>query len=104
MFGLREFLRIHFEQDFPISGGYGESVDAAILIHRQTPNDYVAVEHKILDCLSRGRLVRWKLVQQALVAHEGRQIDRLTIETRQSLNASAVAQVENYYFDVTECL
>ena len=104
LFSLNDLLRSHSGREFPISGGFGETVDAPILIHRQTPNDYVALEYEILDCLCRGRLVRWKLQQQTLLEHEGRKIDRMTIETRQSLNPDAAVQVENIYFDVTECL
>ena len=66
---LRTLLRDDFGQDFPISGGNGESCEAAIVIHRQRPNNYVAVEYGVLDCLAIRRGVEWQPLLQATAEH-----------------------------------
>lgn len=99
---LRELLRADFGIDFPISGDSGQSRESPIVIHRQEPDDYVAVEYGVLRCLGHGRGVRWRLIQQAVFVHNGRRIDQLKIETVRTTREQIVKQIENYYFDITE--
>jgi hypothetical protein len=101
---LKELLDRDFDMDLPISGGTGQSRDNPIIIHRRIPNDYTSVEYDILRCLGIGRGIEWKVLQQALLSHNGRSIDQLKIETIESRDDEIITQVENYYFDVTECL
>ena len=101
---LRELLKGDFGIDFPISGESGNSRDMPIVIHHQVPNDYVGVEYGILRCLGIGRKIEWTLIQQSLVEHNGRTLDQLKIETRQTTATEIITQVENYYFDVSECI
>lgn len=100
---LRELLKADFGIDFPISGGTGASMDSSIVIHYQMPNDYVAVEYGILRCLGIGRRIEWKLIQQTLLNRDGRKIEQMKIETKQTTATQIITQVENYYFDITEC-
>lgn len=100
---LRELLKADFGIDFPISGGTGNSRDTAIVIRNEVPNDYVGVEHGVLRCLGRGRGIEWTLVEQSLLEHNGRKIDRMTIETKETTPTQIITQTENYYFDITEC-
>ena len=100
---LRELLKTDFGIDFPISGGTGNSRDSPIIIHHQNPNDYVGVEYGILRCLGIGRRIEWKLIQQSLLNFDGRKIEQMKIETKQSIETDIITQVENYYFDITEC-
>jgi hypothetical protein len=101
---LRAMLKADFGIDLPISGGTGNSRDAPVVIHYRVPNDYVAVEHTVLNCLGMGRRVEWKLLQQALIEHNGRKLDQMKIETKKTTDTEILTQIENYYFDVTECL
>jgi hypothetical protein len=101
---LRQLLRKDFDIDFPISGGFGNSRDNAIHIDRQYPNDYTSVEYGILKCLGNGRNVEWKLIQQSTLHHHGRTLDQLKIETRETTEDEIVTQIENYYFDISECI
>ena len=80
---LKAMLLRDFGRDFPISGAFGQSLDAPIIVHRQTPNDYTSVEYGVLECLGKGRRVTWKLLRQSLLTHDGRSIDQLKIETKQ---------------------
>jgi hypothetical protein len=101
---LRAMLKEDFGIDLPISGGIGNSRDGPVVIHYRVPNDYVAVEHTVLRCLGTGRRVEWKLLQQTLIEHNGRKLDQMKIETKETTDTEIITQIENYYFDVTECL
>lgn len=100
---LRELLKADFGIDFPISGGAGNSIDSPIIIHRQNPNDYVGVEYGILRCLGIGRRIEWEFIQQSLLDVDGRIIEQMKIETKETTETEIITQVENYYFDITEC-
>ena len=100
---LRQLIKSDFDIDFPISGGTGNSHDNPIVIHKQVPNDYVSVEYGILRCLGIGRRIEWKVIQQSLIEHDGRKFDQLKIETKETTESEVVTQIENYYFDITEC-
>jgi hypothetical protein len=101
---LRELLKEDFDIDFPISGGIGNSRDNPIVIHKEHPNDYTSVEYGILRCIGVGRGVEWELVQQALLFHNGRKLDQIKIKTKENTDEQIISQIENYYFDVTECI
>lgn len=101
---LRELLLRDFNIDFPISGGTGNSRDNPIVIHRQVPNDYTSVEYGVLECLGIGRRIEWKVIQQALMDHNDRTLDQLKVETKQITETEIITQIENYYFDITECV
>jgi hypothetical protein len=41
---LKDLLKNDFGADLPISGGFGNSIDNPIIIHRNGINDYVGTE------------------------------------------------------------
>lgn len=100
---LKDLLKLDFGVDLPISGGFGNSVDNAIIIHRTDLNDYVQTEYFILNCLGKGRCIEWKGVGQELLFHNHRKIDKIKIETIETTRNEIITQIENYYFDITEC-
>ena len=100
---LKELLDKDFRVELPISGGYGNSIENAIIIHRKGINDYVGTEHFILKCLGIGRRIEWKILKQELLNHNNRQIDKIKIETKEITQEEIITQIENYYFDITEC-
>jgi hypothetical protein len=101
---LRKLLRDDFKIDFPISGGTGNSTDNPIVIHRQEPNDYTSVEYGVLRCLGIGRGIEWRLIQQSVMHHNNKTMDQLKIETKEITETEIITEVENYYFDITECV
>jgi len=101
---LRQFLKDDFGIDFPISGGLGNSREDPIIIHHTIPNDYTSVEYAILQCLGLSREIAWKLVQQFTLNHNERTLDQLKIETTQVTEREIITEVENFYFDITECV
>ena len=44
------------------------------------------------------------MIQQSVFKHNGRTLDQLKIETRETTENEVIKQIENYYFDITECL
>ena len=100
---LKELLEKDFIVDLPISGGFGNSIDNTIIIHRYGINDYVGTEHFILKCLGIGRRIEWKILGQELLTHDSKKIDKIIIETKQLTESEIITQIENYYFDVTDC-
>jgi hypothetical protein len=100
---LKELLKKDFQVELPISGGTGNSIDNSIIIHRVGINDYTGTEHFILDCLGKGRRIKWRILGQELLFHENKKIDKIKIETQQVAGTEIITQVENYYFDITEC-
>lgn len=101
---LRNLLKADFGIDFPIAGGTGNSKENPIVILREEPNDYTSCEYGVLDCIARGRGVEWKLVQQAVMHHNGRTLDQMKVKMTQHSSSSMHHTIENYYFDITDCV
>ncbi|MGF7214744.1 hypothetical protein GGR92_000884 [Spirosoma lacussanchae] len=101
---LRELLIYDFGVDFPIYGGNGNSIDNPIVIERTLINDYVGTEYAILKYLGIGRGIEWKTIGQQLLGHNDKLIDKIKIETKEITPTQIITQVENYYFDISECL
>jgi len=100
---LKNLLEKDFGVTLPISGGFGNSFDNAIIIHKDGINDYVGTEHFILKCLGKGRRIEWQILGQKLLNHNKKKIDKIKIETKQLTESELITQIENYYFDITEC-
>lgn len=100
---LKDILKSDFGVELPISGGYGNAIENAIIIHRIGMNDYVGTEHFILKCLGKGRGIEWKILGQELLSHDDKKIDKIKIETKETTEHEIITQIENYYFDISEC-
>lgn len=100
---IRELLIEDFGIDLPISGGLGNSIDDPVIIERTGNNDYAGIEHTFLKYIGLGRGIEWKLIQQELLEDNGRTLDKIKIETKQLTSTEVITQVENYYFDITDC-
>ena len=101
---LRKLLFADFGVDYPISGGLGNSRDNPIIVHRAIPNDYVGIEHGVLQCIAKGRGVMIQFKQQALITHNERSIDQIKVQMSRNLGDQTEHTIENWYFDVTDCL
>lgn len=102
---IRELLKKDFGVDLPIKGGPGNSVDNPVLIEKQEGlNNYVGVEHEYLRLIGLGRKIEWKKIGQELLQHNGRMIDKMKIETKETTPTEIITQIENYYFDISECM
>lgn len=101
---IREQIKKDFGVDLPISGGRGNSIDDPIIIDKSAGKDCSSVEYAYLRYVGLGRNISWKINEQALLISNGRKIDQIKIETEVITEREVIAQVENYYFDITECL
>src|SRR6187402_3166898 len=101
---LRDLLRNDFGVDLQISGGTGNSLGNPIIIHRTRLNDYVGTEYTILKFIGLGRRIQWKTIGQESLTHNTRKIDKIKIETKEIKEEQIIDQIENYYFDITECI
>jgi len=66
-------------------------------------NNYVGTEYFILECLGIGRGIKWKILEQKLLTHNNKKIDKIKIETKEFTESEIITQIENYYFDITDC-
>ena len=100
---LKELIKLDFEVELPISGGFGNSLTTPIIIHRNGINDYLGIEIFILKCLGIGRKIEWKILSQELLIDNNSHIDKIKIETIELTENETITQIENFYFDITDC-
>ncbi len=101
---LRELIKKDFNIDYPISGSTASSQDNPIVIHRQEPNNPTSVEMGIIRCVGIARGVEWEVIEQRLIDYDGRYVDQITIETKETTETEIITQLESYFFDITECI
>lgn len=100
---IKELFQKAFNITLPISGGMGNSIENAVIIHSDGMlNDYTQTEHEVIDYMAAGRDIQWKLIQQDLIIHENKKIDRFTIQVKGIRNNSIPLHDEFMYFDITE--
>ena len=102
---IRELLKKSFNEDLPVSGGMGNSLEEAVILESARPiNDYVSLEYRIMDLISMGRDVSWELKRQEMIVKNGRQYDKLIVAVK-GINGNPIPlRIENQYFDITECV
>ena len=102
---IRELIKKAFNEDLPISGGMGNSIEQAVILESGGPlNDYVSLEYQVLDLISRGRDVSWELKGQELIVKEGRKYDKLEVVVKGINGNSMTLQTEYHYYDITNCM
>ncbi|MEO7044254.1 MAG: hypothetical protein ABI091_03030 [Ferruginibacter sp.] len=100
---LKDLIKIDRGINLPILGGSGKSIDDAIIIEKSEEYNCVNVEYILLDFFCEVIGNEWKLLEQHLSHHNDRRIDILKIETTQIVVEEIIIEIENYYFDVTDC-
>jgi hypothetical protein len=53
---LKDLLEKDFGVELPISGGFGNSIENAVIIHKEGINDYVGIESPFLN-LSKSKFL-----------------------------------------------
>ena len=100
---IRELIKKAFNEDLPISGGMGNSIEAAVILESAGPlNDYVSLEYQVMDLISKGRDVNWELKGQELIVKEGRKYDKLMVAVKGINGNPMPLQLEYHYFDITK--
>ncbi len=102
---IKEIIFQAFGVTLPIRGGMGNSMENAVIIERSLPfNDYVSIEHEVLNFIAKGReLHSWKKIKQQLLFENGKTYDKLEVNVVINQNGKLFQQTENHYFDITEC-
>ena len=102
---IKEIIFQSFGVTLPIRGGMGNSMENAVIIERSLPfNDYVSIEHEVLNFIAKGRdLHSWKKVGQQLLFENGKTYDKLEVNVVINQDGKLFQQTENHYFDITEC-
>jgi hypothetical protein len=99
---LKDLLNKDFGVKLPISGGFGNSMENSIIIHKVDRNDQVEIEHLVLKCLGNGRGIEWEILKVETCSYGERKIDKIKIKTKQLTDSDIITQIENFYFDITE--
>lgn len=101
----RRQIRIDFGIDLPIKGGNGNSFYNAVIIEKTSvKKDYVETEYDYLKYIGLGRGIDWKILSQEVISKHGKTMDKIKIETTETNKTEIITQVENYYFDISECI
>jgi len=89
---IRELIKKAFNEDLPISGGMGNSIEQAIILESAGPlNEYVSLQYQVMDLISKGRDVCWELKGQELVV------------VVKGINGNPMPlQTEYHYYDITK--
>jgi hypothetical protein len=94
-----------FNEDFPIGGGMGNSIEQAVILESAGPlNDYVSLQYQVMDLISKGRDVSWDLKGQELIVKEGRKYDKLMVAVKGINGNPMPLQTEYHYYDITNCM
>jgi hypothetical protein len=97
MESLKEILNDTFEIDLPIAGGYGNSVEDAIIIECETSKDGIAMEYKIVNYLMLLLDKSGNLERQELVHEEDKQYDKIIMSMEEDPET-----FYEFYFDITK--
>ena len=101
---IKELLKNAFNVELTIRGDMGNSIEQAVILESSGPlNDYVSLEYQIMDLISAGRDVSWKLERQELLVKDGRRYDKLIVAVKGINVTTMPMQLDNHYFDITEC-
>ena len=100
---IRELIRKAFNEDLPISGGMGNSIEEAVILESAGPmNDYLTLEYRVMDLISKGRDVSWELKRQLLVVKDDRKYDKLEVAVKGINGNPMPLRLEYHYYDITK--
>lgn len=89
---LREMLGLKL----PISGGNGQRIDDAIVVHVKDRNRAEKIEYQILTCIHKLGNKEWQAEKSQIIEHKGRKIRKVSVVLE-----DAPDHYRNFYFDVT---
>jgi hypothetical protein len=102
---IRELIKKAFNEDLPISGGMGNSIEQAVILESAgLLNDYFSLEYHVMDLISKGRDVSWELKGQELIVKDGRKYDKLMVAVKGINGNPMPLQIEYHYYDITNCM
>ena len=99
----KDFIKELFNIDMPIAGGYGENKQNAVKMLYEFPNDFINTEYLYLQCISKAMEKSYKVEGQELLHEGGYTYDKIQIETTYKKDGKTIVQLEDWYFDITDC-
>ncbi|MCO5231711.1 MAG: hypothetical protein M9958_11225 [Chitinophagales bacterium] len=100
---LKDAILADTGKNLNISGGLGNTLDSAIIIHKNSDfNKHTEAEDFILNYYEKGRKLNWRVVDRSLVSHKDKKINKIKVRIQSESSKEAPIYVEAYYFDVTE--
>ncbi len=94
---LKDILRDTFETEFPISGGYGNSPEDAIVIECEKTGDGIEMEYRIVNYLMLLLDKTGNLERQELVHEEDRHYDKIIMALEDDEES-----FYEFYFDISK--
>jgi len=95
---IRELIRKAFNEDLPISGGMGNSIEEAVILESAgSMNDYLTLEYRVMDLVAKGRDVSWELKRQSLIVKDDRTYDKLEVAVKGINGNPMPLRLENHY-------
>lgn len=94
---LKESIKEVFGVDLPLSGGNGNSIDNAIIIDTEDPEEFLRIQQEVLIYIHRLSNISWKLWRQFTVEKDGKTFDKQQVEYWGDNE-----HYFNYYFDITK--
>jgi hypothetical protein len=106
-FSVRQILKRDFGVAFPVVGGIGNSAKDPAIIESEAGRNYHHAEYDYIKYICLGRKVKWEFPHREKIADGERRIEKvkikIKIKTQETTAREVITQVENYYFDVTDC-
>ncbi|GEM_PF-6034537 len=100
---LKEDIRHETGNELPISGGYGFTLDDAIIIHHDPDCNLYSVEEAIRNFYHERFCTTMQLVKQELLSRGDRVYDRFTFDCAYQPDTPEGVDLGCIHFDITEC-
>ncbi len=98
---LKSMLHRDFGLDLMITGGFGQSPDAPIVVTAKSYEDAALTEVLVLRGIGKGRGILWRILEKTIQKQENSWLEKVKIETKQVTEEEVITQRENYYFTVS---
>ena len=98
---VKKLLNSTFDLELEIGQGTGTADDP---IQMPANAEYVHGEYEVLEFLGYYRSVGWQRLSQELIHDGSKYLDGITISVWDLTDSSKEACIEEFYFDVSDCL
>jgi hypothetical protein len=100
---LKEEILKQMRVELPISGGYGKTLEDAIVIHHTLEHNLYDVEDTVRQYLFNRYCVSQQLIRQELISKGERVYDRFHYDCIYVPDKPDSIRLEVIHFDITDC-
>jgi|GEM_PF-1419769 len=94
---ISRVLKEMFGLALPVSGGNGQRIDDAMVVHVKDRDRAEKIEEQILACIHKLGNKEWQIERTQIMEHKGRRIRKVSVVLRDDPD-----HYRNFYFDVTD--